>query len=85
MKILNKKNLKWWGSQKSEVWAFKQNGDWYLIKNKQNEPQELKKQKSQDLGKINWGQIVASSLIGAALAVGGFFLFLTFILLKNEI
>ena len=29
----------------------------YLIKNKQNEPQELKKQKSQDLGKINWGQI----------------------------
>tara|TARA_X000001382_G_C3139769_1_gene169160 strand:+ start:200 stop:457 length:258 start_codon:yes stop_codon:yes gene_type:complete len=85
MKILNKKNLKWWGDQKSEVWAFKQNGDWYLIKNKQNEPQELKKQKSQDLGKINWGQIVASSLIGAALAVGGFFLFLTFILLKNEI
>jgi len=85
MKILNKNNLKWWGNQKSEVWAFKQNGDWYLIKNKQNEPQELKKQKSQDLDKINWGQIVASSLIGAALAVGGFFLFLTFILLKNEI
>ncbi len=86
MKILNKNNVKWWGNEKSETWAFKENGDWYLIKPpKKQSKSKHKGSVSEENYKINWRQFALSCLIGGILGFSAFCLFLTYILLKNEI
>ncbi len=85
MKIINKENIKWWGNQESETWAYKENGDWYLLKsNKQSKSKgKAKVKKSSKEPQINWKQLAFSCVIGAWTAACIFGLSLTYLLLKN--
>ena len=86
MKILNKENIKWWGSQKGEIWAFKQRGDLYLLspkKTKSAPNEETKTKLTQP--QINWRQLAIFCVTGAIIGFAAFSLFLTYILLKNAL
>ena len=85
MKIIHKENIKWWGSQKGETWAFKQRGDWYLLRPKKTKsaPKETKTKLTQP--QINWRQLAIFCVTGAIIGFAAFSLFLTYILLKNAL
>ena len=84
MKILNKTNLKWWGDNRSETWAYKKDGDWWVVKadkNKDSAPRREKELKAEK--QIDWRKAFVASLAGAVLGLGFFCLFLMYLLMKN--
>lgn len=82
--------MKWWGNDKSETWVYKQGNDWWMmkpsrkIKDARPRPQN-KKRTEEERQKVNWRQVLLSSLFGALIGTGAFFLFLTYFLIKNAL
>ena len=83
MKIINKESIKWWGNQKSETWAYKQNGNWYLIKPRPKQNPPSKNKKELDTHRVDWKKIAISCVAGAWIGACAFCLFLAYLLLKN--
>ena len=82
--------MKWWGNDRSETWVYKQGNDWWMmkpsrkIKDARPRPQN-KKRTEEEQQKVNWRQVLLSSLFGALIGAGAFFLFLTYFLIKNAL
>jgi hypothetical protein len=84
MKILNKENIKWWGKNKLETWAFKKNGDWWITKpEKEVKPFSSLKNVSED--KPSWRAILISSLAGGLIGLIVFCLLVTYLFLRDAI
>ena len=82
MKILNKENIKWWGKNKLETWAFKSKGDWWIARPERKE-KLVSAPKNISEEKVNWKTVLISSLAGAAIGFGAFCLFLAYLFLRS--